>query len=361
MYEKREFTRRDMMKYSGAAGAAAFYGAKAYGQTCPDTIPMDIESASNTGCPVDADFYPVSPLILNPFVDPLPIPQALRPGYRNPDGTLASSQTWAVRQKNGVFAASTSAPGPGPGQQDSMGERAFANDGSTFTFQNPKTGALTTKKMNFGGARAGTHQLWPGGAGSSYQYLQDGMPLTDGTLGKAKTVFDAMNPNALMYHIRLQVAEHGITSSAVQPIDASGNVVPPPAGANPSPAATAGTYVLPKSTIYGFNGSFPGPMINIEYGQPAIVRFENDLDNNPLCLDRGDFGAPDWAFLTHLHNGHTAPESDGQPHSMQDNRGGYQPGQWVDNAYLAYAAGGDDKEKQSFLWFHDHRMHHTGP
>jgi hypothetical protein len=96
------------------------------------------------------------------------------------------------------------------------------------------------------------------------------------------------------------------------------------------------------------------------YGQPNIVRFENDLDFNPLCRNRQDFGAPDWAFLTHLHNGHTAPESDGQPHHLTDNKGGYIPSQWVDNLYLNYAAGNDNAEKQSFLWFHDHRMHHTG-
>jgi FtsP/CotA-like multicopper oxidase with cupredoxin domain len=101
-------------------------------------------------------------------------------------------------------------------------------------------------------------------------------------------------------------------------------------------------------------------MINAEYGKPVCVRFENDLDYNPLCLDRQDFGAPDWGFLTHLHNGHTAPESDGQPHHMSDHEGGYQPGEWCDNLYLNYPAGGDDREKQSFLWFHDHRMHHTG-
>ena len=39
---------------------------------------------------------------------------------------------------------------------------------------------------------------------------------------------------------------------------------------------------LPPSTIYGFNGTFPGPMINAEYGKPALVRFENHLDENPL-------------------------------------------------------------------------------
>ena len=55
-------------------------------------------------------------------------------------------------------------------------------------------------------------------------------------------------------------------------------------------------------------------MINAEYGQPALVRFINHLDENPDNLDRQDFGAPDWSFLTHLHNAHTAPESDGKPH-----------------------------------------------
>ena len=39
---------------------------------------------------------------------------------------------------------------------------------------------------------------------------------------------------------------------------------------------------------------------------------------------------------------------------------GYQPEMWVDNLYLNWPAGGQDCEKQSFFWFHDHRMDHTG-
>ena len=104
-------------------------------------------------------------------------------------------------------------------------------------------------------------------------------------------------------------------------------------------------------------------MINAEYGKPALVRFENHLDENPLGLDRQDFGSPDLSFLTHLHNGHTAPESDGNPHySMRfgPKHEGYRPGMSVDNLYLNWPAGGDDREKQSFFWFHDHRMDHTG-
>jgi len=33
---------------------------------------------------------------------------------------------------------------------------------------------------------------------------------------------------------------------------------------------------------------------------------------------------------------------------------------FVDNLYLNWPAGGDDREKQSFFWFHDHRMDQTG-
>ena len=33
---------------------------------------------------------------------------------------------------------------------------------------------------------------------------------------------------------------------------------------------------------------------------------------------------------------------------------------WVDNLYLNWPAGNDEREKQSFFWFHDHRMDHTG-
>ena len=94
-----------------------------------------------------------------------------------------------------------------------------------------------------------------------------------------------------------------------------------------------------------------------------LVRFENHLDENPLNLDRQDFGSPDYSFLTHLHNGHTAPESDGNPHysflfGPKDQ--GYPVKSFVDNLYLNWPAGNDSREKQSFFWFHDHRMDHTG-
>jgi FtsP/CotA-like multicopper oxidase with cupredoxin domain len=171
-------------------------------------------------------------------------------------------------------------------------------------------------------------------------------------------------PDPIVYKIDLLVRSHSFTTSQVLPIDAEGL----PTASFDVYGATypAGTKRwLPESTIYGFNGKFPGPRINAEYGKPVLVRFENHLDENPMDLDRQDFGspAPYYSFLTHLHNGHTAPESDGNPHYSMlygPKDSGYRTGTFVDNLYLNWPAGGDVREKQSFFWFHDHRMDHTG-
>ena len=126
-------------------------------------------------------------------------------------------------------------------------------------------------------------------------------------------------PEPVQYHLKIQVAEHAFTTSKVLPIDINGQ---PTTAFDKTGKAVAvdpksGTD-LPKSTIYGFNGIFPGPAIHARYGRPALVRFDNQLGDNPNKYPTMDFGAPDKTFLTHLHNGHTAPESDGNPHYFFD-------------------------------------------
>ena len=337
-----KLSRREMIKLGLMCGATMVGGPTlAWAQTCSgfiDQTPQDIDLVTGLTA---IEVFPTSPFILSPFTDPLPIPEAMLPGYRQPDGTLTPSapDAWMVRTSafgnNRVLP-----PSPLSGRQDAMGARA-------------RTAGVPGPAV----PDAGTHQLWTDGSGVS------------GTASGIRVPgFPLPNPN--LYHIRLQVRTHDFTSSNVAPITSGGAVAPLPPGASDQGGLITSngfdpiwgpTYKLPSSTIYGFNGTFPGPRINAVYGQPNLVRFENDLDFNPLCRNRQDFGAPDWAFLTHLHNAHTAPESDGQPHHLTDNKGGYIPSQWVDNLYLNYPAGNDANEKQSFFWFHDHRMHHTGP
>jgi FtsP/CotA-like multicopper oxidase with cupredoxin domain len=169
-------------------------------------------------------------------------------------------------------------------------------------------------------------------------------------------------PDPIVYHFPLLVRPKSFTTSTVLPIDVQGKPTTSfDASGNTFPAGT--TRTLPDSTIYGFDGTFPGPMINAEYGKPVLVRFDNQLDLNPMNLDRQDYGAPDFSFLTHLHNAHTAPESDGNPHYSMiagPKHEGYNVQTSVDNLYLNFPAGFDEREKQSFFWFHDHRMDHTG-
>src|SRR3954449_1204868 len=268
----------------GTAGSLVVPDLKRRGLWTPDGV-FDAASISFANA-IYTEAFPTSPLILSPFTDELPIPKALAP----------------VPQS--VYSNWANPPGPGDGQQNSLGNER--------------------------------HQIWSSDIGS---------------------------PDPIVYEIKLQVNQHAFTSSQVLPIDQFGK--PTQSFDAAGKVYRPGTVrSLPKSTIYGFNGTFPGPMINAEYGKPALVRFANHLDENPYGLDRQDFGAPDASFLTHLHNAHTAPESDGNPH-WAFTRGprttsGWKPGMWVDQLYLNWPAGGDETEKQSFFWFHDHRMDHTG-
>jgi FtsP/CotA-like multicopper oxidase with cupredoxin domain len=286
------FPRRTFLKI-GAAGTAALALGATRSLIVPELRRKGLLSANGMfdaasiawADAIYTEVYPTSPLIMSPFSDPLTVPKALAPV------PYSDYSNWK------------SPPGPGYGQQNSLGNQA--------------------------------HQMWPSKVGS---------------------------PDPICYQIKCEVNTHAFTSSQVLPINSLGQPTVSFDAAGKSYGA--GTVrSLPQSTIYGFNGTFPGPMINAEYNKPALVRFENHLDENPLNLDRQDFGAPDWSFLTHLHNGHTAPESDGNPHysmTQGPKHHGYSPKMWVDNLYLNWPAGGQDCEKQSFFWFHDHRMDHTG-
>ncbi|HJP94641.1 MAG TPA: multicopper oxidase domain-containing protein [Pyrinomonadaceae bacterium] len=122
---------------------------------------------------------------------------------------------------------------------------------------------------------------------------------------------------------------------------------------------------IPAQTIWGFNlggsatsdvATFPAPTIVTHYQQPWLVRRFNEL---PTQDQNGGFGVPE--VSTHLHNFHTAPESDGGPCRW------FFRGQYFDYYYTAQQAGfasdhqpnGDINESLSTLWYHDHRIDHT--
>jgi hypothetical protein len=63
---------------------------------------------------------------------------------------------------------------------------------------------------------------------------------------------------------------------------------------------------LPVQPLWGFDGLVPGPLYVERYGRPVLVRNHNNLPAN-----NGGFGKN--FVTTHLHNGHTPAESDGNP------------------------------------------------
>ncbi len=110
----------------------------------------------------------------------------------------------------------------------------------------------------------------------------------------------------------------------------------------------------PGSLSWGFKApglpvSTPGPTYQARYGEPVLVRRFNDLPT----VGRGRVT---WALpstSTHLHNGHTASESDGNPQDWIDS------GEFWDHHYANFPSGFDPREKLSTLWYHDHRLDFT--
>jgi FtsP/CotA-like multicopper oxidase with cupredoxin domain len=112
---------------------------------------------------------------------------------------------------------------------------------------------------------------------------------------------------------------------------------------------------LPPSILWGFDGMVPGPTYVARYGEPILVRNFNQLPS-----DNGGFGLP--SITTHLHNGHTPSESDGNPLDF------FERGRWYDQHYPNVLAGvlsthrdrgGDINEAMSTLFYHDHRVDFT--
>ncbi len=96
----------------------------------------------------------------------------------------------------------------------------------------------------------------------------------------------------------------------------------------------------------------PGPTFKAKYGQPIAVRFRN---NFPATI-RGN-GINQTAI--HLHNMHSASESDGYPLDYVT------AGHYRDHHYSMVTAGQtlsgfrDSREVLNTLWYHDHRIDFT--
>jgi FtsP/CotA-like multicopper oxidase with cupredoxin domain len=112
---------------------------------------------------------------------------------------------------------------------------------------------------------------------------------------------------------------------------------------HPQPPYDTGSF------SWGFDGSTPGPTYHARYGEPILVRRYNALP--PVGQSKVTFALP--STTSHLHNGHTASESDGNPQDWIDS------GEFWDHQYCNFPSGFDSREKLTTLWYHDHRLDFT--
>ena len=124
---------------------------------------------------------------------------------------------------------------------------------------------------------------------------------------------------------------------------------------------------LPPSPVWTFDGTVPGPTVEVRRGVPLEVRWENQLtgtlpvvvtvaptarvDGIPVQATPGRSGGPpdrDAAALSgyavvHLHGALTYATSDGWTENLTA------PGQWALDTY-------PNDQRAALLWYHDHVM-----
>ena len=105
---------------------------------------------------------------------------------------------------------------------------------------------------------------------------------------------------------------------------------------------------MPPTTFWGYNGSCPGPTIEVRQDQPILVEWVNQLpDKHLFAIDHGLHGAerdkPEVRTVVHLHGGRTRPESDGYPEDW------FVSGQSATCFY-------PNEQEAACLFYHDHAM-----
>jgi spore coat protein A len=107
---------------------------------------------------------------------------------------------------------------------------------------------------------------------------------------------------------------------------------------------------LPNTTVWGYNGSYPGPTLETTVGKPITVKWINDLPSSGhyLSVDTCPHGPNYWRdssrTVVHLHGGHVPARVDGQPEYD------FMPGEFDEYVYPNF------NQLPATLWYHDHSL-----
>ncbi len=110
---------------------------------------------------------------------------------------------------------------------------------------------------------------------------------------------------------------------------------------------------LPPTTLWGYNGSWPGPTIEAQSDQPLSINWTSKLPTTHLLpIDHSIHGAgadlPSVRNVAHLHGACTLPDDDGYPDAWFTASG--QHGSKFNPRPSAYP----NCQPSTTLWYHDH-------
>jgi spore coat protein A, manganese oxidase len=113
---------------------------------------------------------------------------------------------------------------------------------------------------------------------------------------------------------------------------------------------------LNDTTVWGYEGSYPGPTIEVERGEKVFIKWINNLpDKHLLPVDYSVHGAhmdvPEVRTVVHVHGACVEWESDGYPEAWFT-RGFKQVGRYFRKQVYRY----DNCTQACTLWYHDHTL-----
>ncbi len=113
---------------------------------------------------------------------------------------------------------------------------------------------------------------------------------------------------------------------------------------------------LNDSTVWCYEGSYPGPTIKVEKGEIVFIKWINDLPDKHLfpidyTVHGAHFDVPQVRTVVHVHGACVESESDGYPEAWftKDYK---QVGRYFRKQVYRY----DNCDSASTLWYHDHAL-----
>jgi spore coat protein A len=112
---------------------------------------------------------------------------------------------------------------------------------------------------------------------------------------------------------------------------------------------------FPPTTIFGYNGTYPGPTIEVPKDVTVKVKWENKLPKKHLLpVDHtlhGTMDTPDVRTVVHLHGANVAADSDGHPEAWfsRDN-------EYIGSKYMREVYEYSNHQAGATLWYHDHAL-----